>query len=259
MLAAVIGFGAIAWQLGRQGRLTREDAKLAQQREFKNRLFHEGLDAAHSMSIAATEFGSYLRKVRMQLWIAKERAKEGTQFIPDVRFTEVMDLYGRFSDARLDFVFLVEQRRIIDPRMTLFRTAISAATHEFGERYPREFGQALIPRLPMDMPNGRTCPYSPPDDAAMEAIDHELEIAEQATLSCVMYAQDFMVELQNTLLGDVFDQQVEHRDPPDPSARVIRLDEFEEISLWLKRTPWGQECAQLEAEAKERFRETNSK
>ena len=259
LLAAIVGFGAIAWQLDRQGRLTREDAKLAQQREFKNQLFHEGVEAAHSMSMAAGEFSSYLRKVQMQIWIAKERAKEGVQFVPDVRFTEIMDHYARFSDAKSDFVFLVEQRRVIDPRMTIFRSAISAASHQFGKRYAREFSQALIPHLPMDMPNGENFPYTPPDDVALEAIEGEIAIAEDAALSCVMYAEDFMVELQNSLLGDIFDQKVEHRDPPDPSARVIRLDQYEELNFWLGGTPWGQECAKIEAEAKECFSGPNSK
>lgn len=254
VLAAIIGFGAVAWQLGRQGKLTREDAKLAQQREFKNQLYREGMDCAHSMASAAIEFSSFLRKVQMQLWSAMERQKQGILFIPDVRFTEIMDHYSRFCDARSEFIVLVEQRRIIDPRMILFRSAISAATHEFGKRYPREFGDALIPRMPMNMPNGEPYPYTPPDTAGMEAVDREIEFAEKAALAGVMYAEDFMVEMQNSLLGDVFDHKVEHRQPPDPSARVIRLDDFEELSLWLKHTAWGEECARLETEAQERFR-----
>lgn len=68
------------------------------------------------------------------------------------------------------------------------------------------------------------------------------------------YAEDFLVELQNILLGDLFGNAVSHRAPIDPNSKVVSLANFNELNLWFNNsTPWGRHCAALEEETRQRF------
>ncbi len=54
-----------------------------------------------------------------------------------------------------------------------------------------------------------------------------------------MYAEDFLVELQNALLGDLFAKQVAHRKPLDPTKQVIKLEQADELDQWFATsTDW---------------------
>jgi len=69
-----------------------------------------------------------------------------------------------------------------------------------------------------------------------------------------MYTEDFIVELQNALLGDLFGQEVSHRKPLDPAKKVITLQQADELEQWFATsTDWGKEMARIEAETAARF------
>jgi hypothetical protein len=68
------------------------------------------------------------------------------------------------------------------------------------------------------------------------------------------YAEDFLVELQNILLGDLFGYSVSHRAPIDPNSRVVSLANFDELEGWFNNsTPWGRHCAKVVKETRQRL------
>jgi thioesterase domain-containing protein len=70
----------------------------------------------------------------------------------------------------------------------------------------------------------------------------------------VMYTEDFLVELQNALLGDLFGKAVTHRKPLDPTKKVITFQQADELEKWFATsTEWGREVARIEAETAARF------
>ena len=70
----------------------------------------------------------------------------------------------------------------------------------------------------------------------------------------VMYTEDFLVELQNHLLGDLFGKKVAHRKPLDPAKKVITFQQASELERWFATsTDWGHKMAQIEAETTARF------
>lgn len=252
--AALLGFGAVAWQVARQGRLSREERRETEQRRFKAELYDDGLRAARAMSERASEFSGYLRNVRMQLELAHGLAAHGQRYaVPTVRYVEIMAKYRAFWDALLSFVALIEERQILDPRMLIFRDMIFARSHDFTLRYPNQFQAALMPALPMDSPNGGTFPYQAPTSELLSRLIEEVELACDVLLDCVCFKEDFIVEMQNTLLGDVFDSRVDHRKPLDPDKRVARLEDFNALQAWIETTAWGKHCTTIEAESRERF------
>lgn len=68
------------------------------------------------------------------------------------------------------------------------------------------------------------------------------------------YAEDFLVELQNILLGDLFGHAVSHRAPIDPNSKVVSLANCDELEAWFNNsTPWGKHCAKVQAETRQRL------
>lgn len=55
--------------------------------------------------------------------------------------------------------------------------------------------------------------------------------------------------MQLLLLGELFPNVVERRDPPDPDQFCIRLDKYDEIVRILDVTDWRKQSNELEAEA----------
>src|SRR3546814_14151447 len=49
---------------------------------------------------------------------------------------------------------ILEQNRIIDPRIGIFQDAISSATHDLREAISKKYMPAMLPILPHDNPNG---------------------------------------------------------------------------------------------------------
>ncbi len=45
----------------------------------------------------------------------------------------------------------------------------------------------------------------------------------------VAYTEDFLTEMQNALLGDLFETQLPPRQPLDPNRRVVTLECAEEL------------------------------
>lgn len=84
-------------------------------------------------------------------------------------------------------------------------------------------------QLTVDNPAGGFFPYTPPSVAEAKSAqiicDSILAELDEAN----SYGEDFLVEMQNALLGDLFGTHVKHRVPLDPKLKAISLDRFEEL------------------------------
>ena len=117
-----------------------------------------------------------------------------------------------------------------------------------------EFFPIVLPVLPIERPDGQLFPYSPPSLEAAQAVASLVERFDASLGDAGMYAEDFLVEMQNRLVGDLFGHTVAHRAPLDPSKKVISLDHFEELEAWFNMsTEWGRECARIEEQTRQRF------
>jgi len=108
--------------------------------------------------------------------------------------------------------------------------------------------------IPAQLPDGSIFPYTPPSVQHAAVIKQLCERFIAALDDAVMFTEDFLVELQNALLGDLFAKQVAHRKPLDPAKKVITLDDADELDRWFAAsTDWGREMARIEAETAARF------
>ena len=68
------------------------------------------------------------------------------------------------------------------------------------------------------------------------------------------YTEDFLTEMQNVLLGDLYGNHLDPRQPLDPRRRAVTLDQAQELEAWFRmNSAWGAEAARVEAKIRERF------
>jgi hypothetical protein len=255
VVAAFAGFGGLISQIRSQGRLNRETIAETERRKIKAAMYEEAIAVCDKLSDTAIEFSNLVRLSAQSVEIAARAQAAGLNYaIPTARFPQVMQAQTEFQNAAVAFIFLVERRRIIDPRMIVFRTAVSAALHDLRENFSKEYLPVAMPSMPTELPDGQIYPYAPPivDGAAKLTAVSELVVGPVSEVAC--YLEDFLVEMQNHLLGDLFGKQVPHREPIDPKSKVITLANFDELeSYFSEETAWGQLCNKVNAETRMRF------
>lgn len=253
--AAFAGFGAVVLQMRSQGRQARTAIIEAERRKLKAGMYEDSVSICRSLADASIDLSSQLRLMTMQLEVASRAYAVGIGFqMPSTRFPELSASYTDFSDATLRIIFLVENRRVIDPRVVIFRDAFSSILHDTRDLMFSQFVVNVVPLLPVEGPNGLLYPYNPP---ALEGVRSVSALTDQFIGSlddAVAYTEDFLVEMQNLLLGDLFGTQVNRRKPIDPTQKVICLDHAEALEIWFRReTAWGQNCQRVESETRARF------
>lgn len=255
VITAVVGFGGLILQMRAQAKQTRLSIAENETRRLKATMYEDAVVICRSLSDSAIDLSTQLQSMVMQFDIAVAAAANQQSYqLPNARWLRIVDSYNSFSDAALRFVFLIENRRIVDPRIVVFRTAFNAILHETRTLMYTHLISEAMPSLPTAAQDGTLFPYNLPTAETVERIDaisnRVLEVLNDATA----YTDDFLVEMQNHLLGDLFGKQVPHRQPIDPSCKVITLEKANELERWFESsTPWGQEMASVNNRTRERF------
>ncbi len=218
--AAFAGFSAIILQMRSQGSQSRAAINETEQRKLKVGMYEQGVSVCRSVADTAIALSTQLRLMKVQLEIASRAQKAGLDFqVPSTRFPNLIESYAAFSDAALRFVFLVETRRIIDPDIIIFRTAISTVIHDTGDLMYSQFVVHVMPMLPIESGSGLLNKYSPPSLEGASEIGKITGQFIDSLSDAVAYTEDFLIETQNRLLGDLFRAQLRHRQPLDPAKK----------------------------------------
>ncbi|WP_408589707.1 hypothetical protein [Novosphingobium sp.] len=251
----IIGFGGLILQMRSQSKQSRDAIAENERRRLKAAMYEDAVSVCRDLADNAIELANALRMMMLQVGYAAQAHQNGQQYdMPTARYPVLLEKYGQFSDAAMRFVFLVENRRVVDPRILIFRTAISVVLHDTNRLMYSEFVVNVMTSIPVQLPDGSICPYTPPSVQHAEVITQLCERFIAAIDDAVMYTDDVLVEFQNALLGDLFANQVSHRKPLDPAKKVIRLDEAAELDRWFAAsTDWGRTNARIEAETAARF------
>lgn len=205
LVAAALAFGPVAFQIWRQGKLNREAASDALQTSFKTELYRDGVRAARKLSNVTSSFIGFLRAAEVHVSVASLSKASGHNYpLPSSRYVQALKLNEELADAILDLMFLVEERRVFDPKLLIFRDALSAAWHEFRGAFGPDMQKALMRALPTEAPGGEMFPYDPPNQEQLATIKQHINHACDPLTDLSSYTEDFIVELQNVLLGETF-------------------------------------------------------
>lgn len=250
--AAVLGFGPVAYQIWWQGRQNRKAEDAARKQQFNEELYRDGVAAARRLANTSSSFNTALYILTNQLELAILIAQKHDEAVrpPDKRYPEFLELNRQFSDTLIDLVFLIEERLIADQRLEIFRLALLSKAHDVQSRFDGELQWAMLGAMQHQLPDGTLSAYTVPTDeqfARLKAMFAELQ---DPLHDCTAFANDLIVELQNTLLGDAFGTRLNHRVALDPDKKVLRLEDFDELMEWVDSTPWGERNRQVEEQTK---------
>jgi hypothetical protein len=254
-VAGAVGFGSLFIQIRSQGRQSRDAIAENERRRLKASMYDDSVVTCRKLADAAIHMSTQLRTMMMQLEVSARAASVNLAYdLPSARFPALAEAYAQFSDTVLQFIFLVENRRIIDPRILVFRTAMSVVLHDTRELMYSKFVLSVMPVLPVQGPDGNHFPYSAPSIEAADVVKALSQDFINSLDDSVAYTDDFLVELQNHLLGDLFDRKVTHRQPLDPNSKVITLENAQKLEQWFgASTEWGNTVTRVEAETAARF------
>lgn len=256
----LLGVGGLILQMRSQARQGREAIFENERRKLKASMYEEAVSVSRELSDAAIDLSTQLRTMPFYLSIASKAHSVGLGYdLPPTRYPDLTTAYDVFADAALRFIFLVENRRIVDPRILVYRTALNVVLHDTQKLMHHQFVIEVMPALPTAGPDGKLFPYTPPAETAVERIRILSEQFLASLADAIMCTEDFLVELQNHLLGDLFGKTVAHREPIDLQCKVITLDKADELEAWYKTsTEWGRNCTKVEAEVRERLKQESA-
>jgi hypothetical protein len=251
----IIGFGGLILQMRSQGKQSRGAVAENERRRLKAAMFEDAVSICREVADAAIELSNTLRIMMIQLEYAAQARSDGQPYdLPSARFQKLSEEYENFSGAALKFVFLVEKRQVVDPRILIFRTAMSVAPHDTRNLMYSDFVTHVMRVIPAQLPDGTMFPWTPPTVDQAVIIKNLSERFIDSLGDAVTYTEDFIVELQNHLLGDLFNKVVAHRKPYDPAKKVVTFEQADELGRWFATsTAWGRDAARIEAEAAARF------
>lgn len=247
--AAIFGVLAVIAQVRSQGRQSRAAIAETERRKINAALYEDAVSICRGLADASIELSTKLHTMNMEIEVAaRAEAAMLAYNLPSARFPVLSTLYGEFTDAALRFIFLVENRRIIDPRILIFRTAMSTVLHDSRQSMFSDFVLHVMPALPTDNPNGGIFPYKPPSIEGALAVRKYSDQLIDAVNDATAYTEDFLTEMQNTLLGDLYGNHLEPRQPLDPARRAVTLGQAQDLEAWFNaNTAWGTEVERVEA------------
>lgn len=253
LIAAVVAVVGIGWQIKAQAELSRLAIVEGESRKIKASMYDEGLRLARRVCDSSIGLSSQLRVASVNL--RAELAAGGPNSAiptPPLTFMDLAGLHTSVSNDCLTLVALIEERRIIDPKIVIFRDFLLAQMYDLSNVFTLEFPGHLMLVVPTPVGDvvHREAFTVERWEETIESVDRSLK----ALSDIVMVMEDFNVEMQNLLLSDIFGHQVEHRVPIDPKCLVVSIRNIPAVEAALAQTAWGKMCNYAEEQERERQR-----
>lgn len=236
LIAAVVAVVGIGWQIKAQATLSRQAILEGESRKIKAAMYDEGLRLARQVSNSSIELSTTLRIAWVSLGHEVRAGGPRPAIpLPNRTFQELSDLQAQVSSDCLALAFLIEERRVVDPKIIIFRDYLVSKLYDLSNVFTDEFPHHLMYMVPT--PAGdviHRAPFAP--EQWLETIA-SIERALDALSDIEMVVEDFNVEMQNLLLSDVFGHKVEHRVPIDPKRQVVSIANAAVIQAALSESP----------------------
>lgn len=242
-LTTVVGgfaaFCALIWRLRVEATRAVRELRTAEMMKLKLRIYEEEvIPVVNRIIDAEVALSGYLRCFEMELNSSRMNASRGVvSAAPVARTPELVRLKSAFDLAAVGIVIFVEQWQVVDPRLSIFQTAMNAAAHDVMVAWGAYFDQAMYV-FPVDLP-GKIFWATPIENVASAVIASGNALIER-TSTVSAYAADFRSEMQSVLVGPLFGQSTTKRKPIDPRHRVISLADVEALTQHFEASPWGQ-------------------
>jgi hypothetical protein len=227
IIAALLAAFVVMLQIGSQSRNAIKQNAYNEGLKLKLGIYQHILTVCEGAQNAESEYSTFIRMFENSISnYAEMQAIALSPSLPRARFPRLLTVGDEFSRKAIQMMMAVENYEIIDPRMKIFRIAISAVLHDQREAHTSYISKCMA-MMPVDRPAPAedTYPWTLPPANAREVLQSETDILlhKISKLGDVIF--DFRVEMQNMLLGGLFPlNAVEVRIPIDPENIVIKLE-----------------------------------
>lgn len=239
---------AVIAQIGKQARHGIEQNRESERLKLKVEIYKQIISVCAAQENASLEFSSKIRSLLWQMSRVTSHESLAPARTASFSWSELNALNGEAQRRSISVVTLVEQWRIVEPRLDLFQLAVNVALQDVRSAWPW-FSIAAQVLPPHHVDEDGT--WRPPEDA-VAFLAKEADAVLRSLMKLDAWVADFQAELQSQLLADLFKNEVPVREPIDHSLFAIRLDRYEEVKARLLDSDWGRQSV----EADERARKT---
>lgn len=141
---AIMGVMLVVWQIGRQARNARQQTRHTEALKLKMQVYQEVSKLCADATDGEVEFAAFLWRFHMDVNLYKAVIGTG-QYVPNVpraRARDLIDIQTAHSDGAIALISFIERWWIIDPRISVFRTAINVAMHDVRDAFAKYFNVA---------------------------------------------------------------------------------------------------------------------
>lgn len=249
IVGIIVGVVIIVYQLGRQHRsaikLQQENFRQEQRVELFDQIAKK-VEAAQTAIAELSAMGHGIPNEFDLYKIVLDAHAAQPQHVPyprPIRTTgnDLVKLYSKVAQAVCAVVNTIESREILNPDFSIFRLVIVHQSQQCSAAY-MAFQNKIIPYLSIPTPERlRSSPMAPSTQDYSEMKNLGQNFFDEYFI-LLMYLSDLIVETQNCLLGQLFENHLPMREPLDPKYLVISTDigvmkKIEERLEFAKRLP----------------------
>ena len=159
-------------------------------------------------------------------------------------------------NGMIKIVGCTERWQIIDPRIKIFRTAIAVVQEDIETAFT-PYSSFVMGVMPLEMPEhpvqGTLFPWQPPDDQKVKELERLGEALQEVLTTLLAYIIDIQAEMQNLLVGELFNTKIPPRRPINPKFKVLQLDRDKELAAYFENeTDWGRMSNQVQSDVRAR-------
>lgn len=207
-----------------QARLALEQNRTTEAQKLKLEIYQTAAAACRICMERVVEHSMAYQSLKTHLVGQSVVAKHGLQPSPPRQsFADFREARYNAHVAILELIFTVEKWRVVQPRLDLFHTALNVGLTDW-----EVATDGLTDDLRAVLSWGQA-PWVLPAEDQERSFRAHLDDLIHASDRLNDFVQDFLVELQNLLVSDLFMRRVPYREPIDPARYATRLDRYDEL------------------------------
>jgi hypothetical protein len=220
ILAAMGGALVVFWQLRKQAENTIKANRHNEMMKLKKEVYVEIISTCMTAMAANRALHEFIVRFRSELWTHKYLEGRDVRFpLPSARSLKWFDLRATADEKTRAILPLIDRWKIIDPRIDVVSLAIEVSLYDATRAQDAMAPEAII-HMPSDpLPEAD---WTVPNNETFNAIQKVLNNVEDALDVVANYISDFQREMQNALLGELFDRMLPPRIPK--SGQVVELE-----------------------------------
>ncbi len=214
------GYSQLIQLLGFAGAIWAGITQLREQRKLQKENNADSLRVSIYQDITTNIKGSsptgHAESLRLEIYYLEQKKSNRTnhakEFKSNFRLEEFHKEFKKINKKLWDIASSIEQYEIASKYLPIFREIFIIALREYTEKYLLLLDILKITLDPIDQ-NNNSNKENIPENVIYEALNKKSEAYIEAAYDITAYLYDIQVELQNKLLGDLFDNKCPPRNP----------------------------------------------